>query len=312
MRYVGFVDRASRSLMTRLHVWRRSPKGDVHGYASLKISAKVAPIMRLGPLDGIEPDKLLFGHLRRRFGAALGVTARFTLYFWILDTPVLSELYMCARGPLRASRIRTETCLVIDGYPRSANTYSRLAFLAGNPRAGHIATHVHSPRIIRTAVRREIPCIVLIRSPADAVSSMVQFTPGLSLKAALQYYCTYYRRVLTVRTGVIFADFDQVTSDFNSILRRCNIRFGTAFHQVDYDDQINRRLLGQIEQSTRRLFKGPVNEHVVSRPSPHRKPSHVILANLGVIEQRLLINAEILYATVRAAVQSLPETRISS
>nr|MBA2566441.1 hypothetical protein [Thermoleophilaceae bacterium] len=57
--------------------------------------------------------------------------------------------------------VRPSTRVVIEGFPRSANSYTFLAFRGWNPgvRIGH---HLHTPLQVTLAVRLGVPCAVLI------------------------------------------------------------------------------------------------------------------------------------------------------
>ena len=57
------------------------------------------------------------------------------------------------------------TQLVIEGYPRSANTYAVVAFAAVQPERPRIAHHLHVAAQVLAAVDRDIPTMVLIRRP---------------------------------------------------------------------------------------------------------------------------------------------------
>ncbi len=63
------------------------------------------------------------------------------------------------------------TELVIEGFPRSANSFSVTAFRRLQQKKVNIAHHHHVPAQIIKAINLQIPILVLIRSPKDAVIS---------------------------------------------------------------------------------------------------------------------------------------------
>src|SRR5829696_4547596 len=91
---------------------------------------------------------------RRMARGALPGSARYRLYWRMLDTPILSEAYISSRGRLRHRRLTKQTRIVIEGYPSSGNSFSRQAFLQANPdiRPGDVNSHTHASRIVLRAV----------------------------------------------------------------------------------------------------------------------------------------------------------------
>lgn len=126
------------------------------------------------------------------------------------------------------------TEIVIDGYPCSANSFARLAFLHANPGA-RVATHTHRWPHLALAVRRGIPAVVLIREPVDAVASHV-VRMGADPAAEFAHYERFYRSLLPLVDHVVVAPFDVVTSRFGTVIDRVNQQFATGFVPFDHDD----------------------------------------------------------------------------
>src|SRR5918999_5771267 len=66
-----------------------------------------------------------------------------------------------------------DTEIVIEGFPRSANSFAVAAFARAQGRKPKIAHHVHAPAQVIAAARAGIPAIVLIRNPEEAVLEYV-------------------------------------------------------------------------------------------------------------------------------------------
>ena len=218
--------------------------------------------------------------VRRTVRTILPRDWKFRLYFRLMETPGLSELYIRHRGRLRYRPLTRDTPLVIEGFPSSANTYSRQAFLLANPSVAEITSHVHSPRIVHRAVRMRVPCIVLLRDPRDAVASLVQRFPGVRLETALGYYAHYYRRLMPVRHQVVVAPFAEVTHDFAGVIRRCNELYGLDFATGGVGPGVQEEVFRRIEQASRARHGGHVFEGGVARPTAHRQSSDEVLARL--------------------------------
>lgn len=70
--------------------------------------------------------------------------------------------------------VGASTELVVEGFPRSANSFTARFFRRNNDGIV-IATHSHSPTEIIVAAKRTLPIIVLLRNPKDAILSFVVF-----------------------------------------------------------------------------------------------------------------------------------------
>ena len=118
------------------------------------------------------------------------------------------------------------TDIVIEGYPRSANTFAYEAFKRSNPGL-RVAHHVHSVAQVLEAERLGVPCIVLVRDPRDAVPSWMVYE-HCTARAALQRWLSFHEPLLT-RSGFVMANFGEVVADLGSVVERVNAMYGSAF-----------------------------------------------------------------------------------
>jgi hypothetical protein len=123
------------------------------------------------------------------------------------------------------------TEIVIDGYPRSGNTFAVVAFRQAQGREIEIANHLHAAAQIKRAARLDVPAMVLIREPSEAILSLVVRDPQASIRWALRSYIRFYSSVIPYLEKTVVAPFATVTSDFASIIRTVNTRYGTAFKE---------------------------------------------------------------------------------
>jgi len=106
------------------------------------------------------------------------------------------------------------TDIVIEGYPRSGNTFAY--FLLLNFRQLNIAHHTHSLANIKKGLRRRLPVVVLIRNPYDAIASVlikrVDFKKNINLDIEIRkqvfYYKKFYRFVKKKVETILICDFD--------------------------------------------------------------------------------------------------------
>jgi len=157
--------------------------------------------------------------------------------------------YSRHRHPLNV--VDDTTQLVIEAFPRSANTFATVAFQLSQPAPVRVAHHLHAPAQITDAVRRGIPVLILVRHPRDAVTSQVIRSPGISLPAALSAYARFHERAASVRTECQIATFDQVTGDFGAVIHALNRRYGTNFGVFQHTGEAVAEVYRMIDERAR-------------------------------------------------------------
>jgi hypothetical protein len=164
------------------------------------------------------------------------------------------------------------TEVVIEGHPRSANSFSVVAFEVAQGRHTEIAHHTHAAGHHVMAARTGVPAIALIREPADAVSEFLLLRPRLEPAQALYAWTSFYRTVEQYLDRVVLAPFGVVTRDFGTVIVELNARNGTAFVPFEHTDANVRRCFDAMDGYWRsRLGGGPELERVVGRPSAERE-----------------------------------------
>jgi hypothetical protein len=132
-------------------------------------------------------------------------------------------------GSKKDALISGETEIVIEGFPRCANTFAVFAFMHAQHRTVSVAHHLHSEAQILEGVRRGLPVVVVIRDPLQAVRSLVVRHPEISVLHALKRYIRFYSAVDTVVDKVVLSTFDQTTNNLGSVIDRVNSKFDTSF-----------------------------------------------------------------------------------
>lgn len=143
------------------------------------------------------------------------------------------------------------TEIVIEGYPRSGNTFAAVAFRQAQGREIKMAHHLHAAAQIKLAARLGVPAIVLIREPSEAILSVLVRDPHASMRWALRSYVRFYSTVLPYLDKAVVGPFETITSDLASIIRMVNTRYGTAFKEfVPTEDTVNsvRQTVEQLGQ----------------------------------------------------------------
>ncbi len=134
------------------------------------------------------------------------------------------------RAPFDRRVVRPGDDLVLEGYPRSANSFALQAFRMAQSRDMRIGNHCHSPMQLHLAARYGVPAVVVFRPPLDAVVSLLVFHGGhLSPRAALERYVRFHDRIAEVADAWVPVSMAEATGPMEVWITRINRRFGTDF-----------------------------------------------------------------------------------
>lgn len=160
--------------------------------------------------------------------------------------------------------------IVIEGFPRSANTFAVAAFQHAQERPVKIARHLHAPAQIIKAVRLDKPTMLLIREPKDAVLSLIIRENGLPISVGLKKYLRFYKKVYPHKDRCLIVSFEDVINNYGSVIERVNRKFGTRFKIYHHNEKNNAIVFNKIEDMERDYSGARFNETKVSRPSALR------------------------------------------
>lgn len=230
-------------------------------------------------------------------------------------SPLCNQLLSKVLPLYRLLAVRSDTQVVIEGYPRSANTFAHVAFTMAQPAPLRIAHHLHSVGQVRRGVRLGIPTIVLIREPREAILSLAIRKELADVAWAVDEYLDFYAAMPPLADKFVLADFHEVTSDFGSVVRRLNRRFSTSFVEFEHTEENVAACYRQIDEIEQYHTGGQeVRATHVARPSADRQEQKRVLAD-QLEQDRLtqkVAQAEGLYHSLcQAQALSIPETRMS-
>lgn len=165
------------------------------------------------------------------------------------------------------------TEIVIEGYPRSANTFAVAAFQLAQNREIEIAHHLHAAAQIKRAARLGVPAIMLVREPSEAILSLAVRDPTASMRWALRSYIRFYSSVVPYLEKTVVAPFATVISDFASIIRMVNARYGTAFKELAQTEDALESVRQAVERMGRRdsIRTGQDYRRGLALPSEERR-----------------------------------------
>lgn len=219
-----------------------------------------------------------------------------------LNLALLKLLYRRFNTDEAARLVSKDTEIVIEGYPRSANSFAHRAFrlaqyegLKDKPlldmlfeKKMKVATHAHTPSQIIMASKYGIPSIVLIRKPRDAVLSWKALDIENAMKGNdtalaradlsyyIKYYIWFYKSIYPYRKNFELATFEDVTKDYGKVIVRLNKRFKTSFRSFEHSKENEALLFShsgkhlspsasreKIKAQIEKDFKKPENEKLL-------------------------------------------------
>jgi len=145
------------------------------------------------------------------------------------ESPFLFWLHTRFKPAKKLRYASKEFDIVIDGYPRSANSYAYACFCVSQKKACKVGHHIHVPAQIIRGSRLHLPTILLIRDPEKAIPSLQLFYPDISMANAIRGYISFYSTILEGNYKFVLAEFNEVISDFGEIIKRVNQLYGTYF-----------------------------------------------------------------------------------
>ncbi len=157
-------------------------------------------------------------------------------------------LHALRHGGRVPQAVARDTEIVIEGFPRSGNTFALLGFQLAQGRSVKTADHLHVPAQIMRAAEWDIPAVVVIREPEAVVRSLVVKYPYLSPRHVLQGYAAFYERCLPYRDKLVAATFEQATCDLGAVIDRVNARFGTRFLRFEHTTANERRVFAALDR----------------------------------------------------------------
>ena len=134
--------------------------------------------------------------------------------------------------------LNSSTEIVIEGYPRCANSFAEAAFRIAQGRETEIAHHTHAPAQVLAGVRRNIPTLVLFRNPDDAVISRLIRHEDIMIHEAYKEYLWFYESIWHVLDKCVLSSFEITTGAFGKVIDNINNQYGTNFLRFDHSDPL--------------------------------------------------------------------------
>jgi len=151
--------------------------------------------------------------------------------------------------------------LCVEGYPSSGNSFAKNLLKELNSHIT-ISSHFHSIANIKLAIKYGIPAIILIRSPEEAISSVIVRNNYPELLAVLEYR-EFYQQVLDISrthklTIISFDDLsNQTAQSLHTISEATRIQF--SYGNLEELENIKRHTLENMREWFRIHGRSEIN-----------------------------------------------------
>lgn len=154
--------------------------------------------------------------------------------------------------------VQKSTDLCIEGFPRSGNTYLENLIKKMAPSL-NLVSHKHSSGHVKEALHLGVPIVIIVRDPADAVTSQFIWTSrgeGSDAPKIIKHYIQFYSYVELVKKQVILVDFSSLTENVSISLEKINSILHLWPNETNYD-KVTADVLKEMKkkQKTEDIFK---------------------------------------------------------
>lgn len=216
-------------------------------------------------------------------------------FYWLQSIlgayPSLYFPAFARKYPFNRMAVAQDTQICIEGFPRSANSYTVVAFRLANPDV-KIAHHLHVPAQLIRAAQRGIPAVLLVRDPLQAVASFLVFQNSTDADLYLKTYIRFHRRLRDLADSLVVADFSTATQNINGIIRALNRKFSTRFNELEPSEENQRRIFTRLKEVNEQFFPG--QKHKAMYPDKARAEAKAQALEL-VEKSRMLSPAKEVY-----------------
>lgn len=185
-------------------------------------------------------------------------------FFW--SRPHLYNIYTKRRHG--TDIFNREFKLVIDGFPRSGNSYSGRMLSVTQGDQFKFLSQCHCPPFLLAALKLGTPACLTLRQPEDSVVSWV-ILRKLPMDVVLSLYIDFHRVLLPHRSRLLVLNFSTITNDFSQVLRMINQRYKIGLTVPADPHALKEEAFARIDRYYEGL-PGGYDPLKVARPHPKR------------------------------------------
>ena len=135
--------------------------------------------------------------------------------------------------------------LCLESYPASASSFLYRLILYSHP-ALRIAHHTHAIASLKLSLKYNVPTVIIIRNPLDAVSSRVVRYDS-DLEESISEYIDFYEFIIERIACFRIISFEDVINETSAVLKKITEETGFQF-EYDNLEQIKRNVFSGIRE----------------------------------------------------------------
>lgn len=215
----------------------------------------------------------------------------------IIRHPFLYFSIVGRRESVKRLRAHRDSSLVVEAFPRSANTTSMFALYYAQGKSIKVGHHLHVPAHIVYAVKNNIPCLVIMRQPLDCIASLMVMRKGGNPKNLIKDYISFAQVVKENLDQVVVVDFQRVIAEgLGYAVGLVNERYNTSFIEPTNSPEEVGWVKERILELNAKHSGGDLEK--LSFPSEEKKAKAEEMKNLIRKEGELLEVAQRLYSSL--------------
>jgi len=162
-----------------------------------------------------------------------------------------------------------KTELVIEGYPRSGNTFFVTALKYTQKRKLNLAHHLHNIAQIKHGLENKIPVVILLREPKEAVKSLILRENYQNQTLLLKNYFFFYKFVKKNKKQILIFKFETIIKNFDKCIKKINKTFNMNYAIKKLNNNDIKKIFIEIDKISKNQKENSTLQS--GRPNIYRK-----------------------------------------
>tara|TARA_B100000963_G_scaffold302596_1_gene275576 strand:- start:18269 stop:19021 length:753 start_codon:yes stop_codon:yes gene_type:complete len=116
--------------------------------------------------------------------------------------------------------VKKDTDIVVEGFPRSANTYLSTCLEEANKKELKLASHLHDIVQLYFGKKYSIPIFIVFRKPLESLISFKMKFPKSDLNTMSNIYIKFYSYAIENSDHINFIDFSDATTKTDIVVEK--------------------------------------------------------------------------------------------
>jgi len=152
------------------------------------------------------------------------------------------------------SPVTKSSDIVVEGFPRSSNTFLTVALKALLGEGFSIANHYHSSAQFSLGYKLKKPMVLVVREPLNCLVSNLLYYPSRSRKEVIDDYILFHENLKQYLPNIFVVDFNDVTTNPVGLIAEISDEFDLKIDTASIDSEVFvNSTLGLVREHADRL-----------------------------------------------------------